>query len=209
MDNLTLLQIAQNCCPAMFNKFLGVASADNFFSNKNLTQAHKLSTRGSASFFYQIVNSDTQFQTGRHWLLFIYIVSPPRRKRVQGKTHREIFIFVWDPLGETISKYEAIEKRLKNLSRSQNKVFQILFPLQNPISNLCGLYCLFMAHYLQQIDLASKVFKLQAQNKQFRVILQSFINRSLIKISNIAEIDIVRYFNKHCNCNFKYGILYL
>ena len=167
MDNLTILQMAENCCPALFRKFLGVASADNFFSDQNLAQIQEIEVKTKPSFSYQIVNSAAQYQEGQHWLLFAYITIPSPNRKTRVKYGRDVLIFVWDPLGEPMTKYKTIHKRLGRLLRSKIKTFEIQYPLQNPTSNLCGLYCLFMAHYLYQVGLANKVYMSHGRKQKF------------------------------------------
>ena len=67
MDNETLIQLTQGCCPLRFNKNLGVASADNFLVKKDLEKSFQQS--GAINFFYQIVNTSKFDQIGQHWLL--------------------------------------------------------------------------------------------------------------------------------------------
>ena len=209
MDNLTLLQIAENCCPPLFKKFLGVTSADNFFSNQNRAQMQEyLAITGQSSLFYQIVNTSSQNQRGEHWVLIAYIIVPIGSIKRSVKTaRREKFaFFAWDPLGYPMRRYKAINKRLKMLSGIETRSFEICFPLQNALSNLCGLYCLFMAHHLHQIGLANKIQRLSG--KESLENLNSFIACSLFKLTNFSEIEIVRFFNEHCNSLFKYKIMY-
>ena len=56
MDNFSLIQLADNCCPKLFKKIIGVASSDNFFSGEDFEKIlHSAVTTGQ-KFFYQIVN---------------------------------------------------------------------------------------------------------------------------------------------------------
>ena len=162
MDNLTLLQIAENCCPPLFKKFLGVASANNFLSDRDRVQMQQyLVMSRRSSLFYQIVNTSNQLEKGEHWLLISYIIfnipTELRKRRVERDCRQNVLILAWDPLGQPIKRYRAINKRLRILSECAIEIFEICYPLQTPSSNLCGLYCVFMAHYLHQVGLANRI----------------------------------------------------
>ena len=67
MDNETLIQLTQCCCPLLFNKNLGVASADTFLVENDLEKSFQQSRTNN--FFYQIVNTSKSDQIGQHWIL--------------------------------------------------------------------------------------------------------------------------------------------
>ena len=69
MDNFSLIQLADNCCPKLFKKFIGVASSDNFFSGRDFEEILDSAVTTGQKFFYQIVNSAAQTEAGQHWLL--------------------------------------------------------------------------------------------------------------------------------------------
>lgn len=79
---------------------------------------------------FAIVNASTSKSLGTHWVLIANLM---------GK------MYFADPLGLHISFYPNILKRLK----TQN-VQQVLYhkPLQSPTSKMCGLFCIYIAHYL-------------------------------------------------------------
>ena len=82
MDSVTLSSIATNCCPSLYLKFAGVASADTFLSQETLTKMKDCA--GDSSFFYsyQIVNNAAQTQRGQHWLLVnIFLVQNIKEKQ--------------------------------------------------------------------------------------------------------------------------------
>ena len=208
MDNFSLIQLADNCCPKLFKKFLGVASSDNFFSGRDFEKILDSAVTTGQKFFYQIVNSAAQTEAGQHWLLLSYILTDPSKKQALTCSDA-ITIFLWDPLGEPIKSYRKIQKRLAALSSRTIRAFEITFPMQNPSSNLCRLYCLFMAHYLNDIHFAENVCTFFSKgSKSFTSEIQYFTNRSFSKIATVSEIDIVRYFNIHCKCNFGYKVCY-
>ena len=206
MDNETLIQLTQRCCPLLFNKNLGVASADNFLVEKDFKKSFQQS--GAINFFYQIVNTSKSDQIGQHWLL-VCLVAVGHRKRTKTparsfclKTWMKYFvnIWVWDPLGLELSRHIWIHKRLSQLSKKVANVDVIYFPLQNPSSNLCGLYCLLMAHNFCQILDSTSHWSLSHE---------TLMKNILPKISTMkmfSEIDLVRYFNSHCKRNFKYTL---
>ena len=202
MDNFSLIQLADNCCPKLFKNFIGVASSDNFFSGRDFEQILDSAVTTGQKYFYQIVNSAAQTEAGKHWLLLSYILIDPSEKQALSSSDAIITIFLWDPLGEPIKIYRKIQKRLAALSSRTIRAFEITFPMQNPRSNLCGLYCLFMAHYLNEIHFAENVCTFLCKgSKRFTSKIQYFTNHSLSKLTTVSEIDIVRYFNIHCNCN--------
>ena len=114
-------------------------------------------------FFYQIVNTSKSDQIGQHWLLVCLVAvgkefghrktrkAPARRPCLKTWMKYFVNIWVWDPLGIELSRHIWIHKRLSQLSKKVANVDVIFFPLQNPSSNLCGLYCLLMAHNFCQI----------------------------------------------------------
>ena len=208
MDNFTLKCLAETCCPSLFRNFAGVASADNFFCLRDFEQLiDSAAAAGGEIFSYQIVNSAKQNEIGQHWLLLLYILIHDKKKRPSNKVM--MMVFIWDPLGSPIKNYKILNKRLASLSSEMIKLFEINFPLQNPSSNLCGLYCLFMAHYLKEIQFADNVSTLlRSKRKNFIPNIQCFVNRSLAKLTNVSEIEVIRYFNIHCKCNFGYKICY-
>ena len=209
MDNFSLIQLADNCCPKLFSKFIGVASSDNFFSGRDFEEILDSAVTTGQKFFYQIVNSAAQTEAGQHWLLLSYILIDPSKKQAVTCSDAIITIFLWDPLGEPIKSYRKIQKRLAALSSRTIRAFEITFPMQNPSSNLCGLYCLFMAHYLNEIHFAENVCTFFCKgSKSFTSKIQYFTNRSLSKLTTVSEIDIVRFFNIHCKCNFGYKVCY-
>ena len=78
-----------------------------------------------------IVNSDKSNQLGTHWLLLC-------KKSSQ--------ILFGDPLGLPITYYPYICDRLFYTDLGVTEI--IKSPLQKTDSNLCGLYCIYIAHYV-------------------------------------------------------------
>ena len=110
---------------------------------------------------------------------------------------------------ELIKSYRKIQKRFAALSSRTIRAIEITFPMQNPSSNLCGLYCLFMAHYLNKIHFAESVCTFFCKgSKIFTSKIQYLTTRSLSKLTTVSEIDIVRYFNIHCESKFGYKVCY-
>ena len=203
MDSLRLIQLADNWCPKIFKKFIGVASSDNFFLGRVFEEILDSAVTTGQFFFYQIVNSAAQTEARQHWLLLSYILIDPSKMQALTSSDAIVTIFLWDPLGEHIKSYTKIQKRLAALSSRTIRAFEITFPMQNPSSNLCGLFCLFMAHYLNEIHFAENVSTFFGkESKSFTSKIQCFTNRYLSKLTTVSKIDIVRYFKIHCNCNF-------
>ena len=179
-----------------------------FFSGRDFEEILDSAVTTGQKFFYQIVKSAAQTKAGQHWLLLSYILIDPSKK--QALTSDAIItIFLWDPLVEAIKSYRKIQKRLAALSSRTIRAFEITFPMQNPFSNLCGLYCLLMAHCLNEIHFAENVSTFFFKgSKSFTSEIQHFTNHFLSKLTTVSEIDIVRYFNIHCKCNFRYKVCY-
>ena len=185
-----------------------MASSDNFVSGRDFEEILDSAMTIGRKFFYQIVNSAAQTEAGQHWLLLSYILFDPSKKQALTCSDA-ILIFLWDPLGEPTKSYRKIQKRLAAPSSGTIGAFKIFFPMQNPSSNLCGLYCLFMAYYLNEIHFAENVCTFFCKgSKSFTSKIQYSTNRSLSKLTTVSEIDIVRYFNIHCIFNFGYKVCY-
>ena len=82
MDNFSLIQLPDNCCPKLFKKFMGVASSDNFFSGRDFEEILDSAVTTGQKFFYQIVNSAAQTKAGQHWPLLSYILIDPSKSRL-------------------------------------------------------------------------------------------------------------------------------
>ena len=209
MDNFSLIRLADNCCHKLFKTFIGVASSDNFFSGRDFEEILDSDATTGQKFFCQIVNSSAQTEAGQHWLLLSYILIDPSKKQALTSSDVILTIFIWDPLGEHIKSYRKIQKRLAALSSITIRAFEITFPMQNPSSSLCGLFCLFMAHYLTEFHFAESVSTFFCKgNKSFTSKIHYFTNRSLFKLTIVSEDDIVHYFNVHCKSNFGYKVCY-
>lgn len=107
-----------NKCKHLKFKFSGVYAADNFPT-----------TLESNTFV--IVNSDEADAPGTHWLLYC---------------NRDGVFAFGDPLGLPLTYYTKIHKRLR--SAKLNVLELVNHQLQRPTSNLCGLYCIYIAHYV-------------------------------------------------------------
>ena len=209
MDRFSLFQLADNCCPKLFKKIIGVASSDNFFSGRDFEKILDSAETTGQKFSYQIVNSAAQTEAGQHWLLQSYVLIDPSKKKAVTCSDAIITIFLWDPLGEPIKSYKKVQKRLAALSLRTIRSFEITFPMQNLSSNLCGQYCLFMAHCLNEIHFAENICPFFCKgSKSFTSKIQYFANRSLSKLTTVSENDILRFFNIHCKCNFGYKVCY-
>ena len=107
-----------NKCKHLKHKFLGIYAADNYPLNL------KENT-------FIIVNSDKSNQLGTHWLLLC------------NRDNKYLF---GDPLGLPITYYPHICDRL---SFADFELVEIIkSPLQKLDSNLCGLFCIYIAHYV-------------------------------------------------------------
>ena len=107
-----------NKCKHLKYKFAGVYAADNF--PPNLKNGN-----------FIIVNSDKATQMGTHWLLLC------------NRNNKYLFA---DPLGLPIHNYPHVRDRLSFADLAVTEIIQA--PLQNLNSNWCGLYCIYIAHYV-------------------------------------------------------------
>ena len=111
-----------NKCRHLKYKFAGVYAADNF--PPNLKNGN-----------FIIVNSDKATQMGTHWLLLC------------NRNNKYLFA---DPLGLPLNNYPHVRDRLSFADLGVTEIIQA--PLQNLNSNLCGLYCIYIAHYVLVAD---------------------------------------------------------
>ena len=107
-----------NKCKHLKYKFAGVYAADNFPLNLNNDN-------------FIIVNSDKATQVGTHWLLLC---------------NRNNKYLMADPLGLPLNNYPNVRDRLSFADLGVTEIIQA--PLQNFDSKLCGLYCIYIAHYV-------------------------------------------------------------
>ena len=157
--------------------------------------------------FDQIVNSAAQTAAGQHWLLLWYILIDPSKKQALRSNYAIVTIFLKHPFGERIRSYWEKQKRLAAFSSRTIRAFEITFPMQNHSSIICGLYCLFIAYYLNEVHFAENVSTFICKGRKgFTLKLQYFTNRSLSKVTVVSEIEIVRFFEIHCKCNFGYKV---
>ena len=111
-----------NKCKHLKYKFAGVYAADNFPPNIK-------------NGIFIIINSDKATQTGTHWLLLC------------NRNNKYLFA---DPLGLPLNSYPHVRNRLSFADLGVTEIIQA--PLQNFSSNLCGLYCIYIAHYVFDAD---------------------------------------------------------
>lgn len=107
-----------NNCKHLKYKFAGVYSADTF----PLTLDRNT---------FVVVNSDNSDEAGTHWLLYC---------------NRESEYSFADPLGLPIHFYQKIFNRFVFTNFKFKEL--INHQLQKPTSTLCGLYCIYIAHYV-------------------------------------------------------------
>ena len=82
MYNETLMHITQNYCPTISNKCVGIVSANNFLSDKDLKKCYvRLQKSLHSTFFFRIVDTSKAGEIGQHWLLVCLISIESRRAR--------------------------------------------------------------------------------------------------------------------------------
>ena len=121
MDEDEINNLVQGCKRLKY-KFHGVFAADNF--PLHLSQNS-----------FIIVNVSTSQSIGTHWILIC---------RRNGD-----YIFA-DPLGQNLNSYKHLHNRLVSSAGNIQTVYELLRnqPIQKPNSILCGLFCIYIAHYL-------------------------------------------------------------
>ena len=121
MDEDEINNLVQACTLLKY-KFRGVFAADNFPVNLSHNS-------------FIIVNVSTSQSVGRHWTLFC---------QRNGK-----YIFA-DPVGQNLASYKQLHNRLASSADKIQTVYELLRyqPIQKPESLLCGLFCIYIAHYL-------------------------------------------------------------
>ena len=121
MDEDEINHLVQACKLSKY-KFRGVFAADNFPVNLSHNS-------------FIIVNVSTSQSIGTHWTLFC---------RRNGK-----YIFA-DSLGQNLASYKNLHNRLASSADNIQTVFELLRnqPIQKPNSILCGLFCIYIVHYL-------------------------------------------------------------
>ena len=109
-------------CKLLKYKFCGVFAADNF--------PLKLSQNR-----FIIVNVSSSDSIGTHWTLLC---------RNNGN-----YIFA-DPLGQKLTSYKCLYNRLASAALDIQNVYELLRnqPIQTQNSILCGLFCIYVAHYI-------------------------------------------------------------
>ena len=109
-------------CELLKYKFCGVFAADNFLL--------KLSQNR-----FIIVNVSSSDSIGTHWTLLC---------RKNGN-----YIFA-DPLGQKLTSYKCLYNKLASAALDIQNVYELLRnqPIQTQNSILCGLFCIYVAHYI-------------------------------------------------------------
>ena len=107
-----------NKCKHLKYRFAGVFAADNF----------PLILVGNT---FMIINSDKSDREGTHWLLLC------------NRNGEHVFA---DPLGLPLHYYNHVCERLSCADFGVKEILKQ--PMQKQNSNLCGLFCIYIAHYV-------------------------------------------------------------
>jgi hypothetical protein len=102
-----------------------------------------------------VVNASQSIDRGTHWLLLASL--------------DEDSVVFWDSLGHGIESYLEIYLRCVT---QYSSVRHIILPLQGQFSNLCGPYCIYMAHLI-------------------------FENKDIDKLC-LTTFELVDFINQHC-----------
>ena len=109
-------------CKRLKYQFHGVFAADNFLLHLSENS-------------FIIMNVSTSQSIGTHWILI-------------GQRN-EKFIFA-DPLGQNLTSYKHLHNRFASPDDNIQTVYELLRnqPIQKQNLILCGLFCIYIAHYL-------------------------------------------------------------
>ena len=145
MDEDQIFDLIQRCKHLKYY-FVGIYGADNFPLNLEKDR-------------FIIVNSGKANTPGQHWLLLATTSYPG-------------MMYYADPLGFPINYYADVQSRINAhpTSLAVTNLIQGKEPLQSLNSQMCGLFCIYIAHFLY--------------NKQFFQIPQ---------ISEIQLLDFLRH----------------
>ena len=222
--------MARDCCLALWTKFGGVWSADNFHleistgGNRN----NHPNLCDSMIFQFQIVNSARSNDVGWHWILLIVAAvlmkttknndQYPQQQQQGVVGYKSIkdksVVLVWDCMGMPIRQYTHFFERLKFFLQPTQmlEAYQIGLPIQTPTSNLFGLHCLYMAQYLIEKSVLQHLISVTSSSHQCISVEEEekidylTLNTLLQPLRQIHEIDVVRFFNTHCNLELKYKL---
>ena len=186
MDYFTIAKIATKCSGTL-HLFGGVWSSDTFpkckidcVEKQKTSSPNKKKTEPSLKISqqrnFQIIKSSPSNKNGEHWILLS-----------ATDTDNHVGIFVWDCLGRPLCYYDQFYSRLWKLYGKCGGFQATNLPLQKLHSNLCGLYCFYLIHYL--VRKPFNIYKLQK-------------NPTLMQTT---EIDTLCFFNEHVEYSqFKY-----
>ena len=105
-------------CKHLKYRFAGVYAADNF----------PLILVGNT---FMIINSDKSDREGTHWLLLC------------NRNGEHVFV---EPLALPMHYYNHVCERLSYADFGVKEILKL--PMQKQKSNLCGLFCIYIAHYV-------------------------------------------------------------
>ena len=92
---------------------------------------------------FLIVNASPSNSPGTHWLLLC---------------NRNDKIIFADPLGQSINAYRVLHRRLYD---SNAQICQFLEPIQSQNSELCELFCIYIAHVIFSVRQIVKINDIQ------------------------------------------------
>ena len=147
---------------------------------------------------YFIVNTSSVGSAGVHWLLLYDQQQQQSNRRETGC----FFFCVWNPLGQPVESYQLFFDYLIKISEKTEikEIRDVGLPIQSPHSNTCGLYCLYIGHYLIQ----------KTQQKPVRYCdFECFILSFFQPTKNLQDMDLVLLCNEHCNTSLLYKIKWL
>lgn len=205
MDNFKLSKLIKRC-PILKFKCNGIWPSNKF---PKLQHRRPSGGGGGGGGRFQIVNTlpstkkskikDTDVPMG-HWVLICTLNSD----HGGGGGGKDNFIIFWDPLGQFLrTNYLTIFNRIqqhyggggRRVASSPLRLVELRMPLQNPSSNLCGLYCIYMAHMIFSSQSSWGPIDDSIGPKAMRQ-----------RFSNITEIELVKFANRHLRAKLSYTL---
>ena len=135
--------------------------------------------------------------SGANWFLLLRLFD--QQQQSNSREEGTFFFCVWDLVGQPVERYQLFYNQLlKAWKKSKIKVIQdFRFPIQSSHERTCGLYCLYIAHYL--------IKKIEQKSVSFFK-FDSFILPVFQPLKIEQELHLVLFCNKYCNTNLLYQI---
>lgn len=106
---------------------------------------------------FQIINTANANEIGEHWLL---LTRHNRGQKSPSKSKHKDEIIFYDSFGRSLNiEFSSLCENLRLLYKHENIVMKQFYPskslTQSSQTTLCGVYCLFLAHFIFSNKLTS------------------------------------------------------